>query len=152
LAFFGKVARNQSADASQARLGTWTANGEQMAREAADLAVKNSLIKNGIDVLVAKVKYNEKMLQGDAGKALTAATLSFASKATVFASRVFCANGNTCASSTEKTYSFAADTLKLASQTASCFDNQAPKCVEALKSGLKQTNLVFKYYGISFLI
>lgn len=53
LAHFGKVAQLQAADANEARSGMWTSNGDAMAREAADLAVKNSVIKAQIDVFAA---------------------------------------------------------------------------------------------------
>jgi hypothetical protein len=146
LAFFAKVARIQSGDANAVRSGQWTANGEQMAREAADIAVKNSLVKTGIDVLVAKVKYNEKVVQGESGKALTQAALGFASKATVFASKLFCSNGPSCSTTTERVYSFTADTLKLASQLPSCLEGKPEKCADSIKSSSKIVDLILKYF------
>jgi Ig-like domain from next to BRCA1 gene len=145
LAFFGKVALNQLGDADIARSGQWTSNGEKMAIEARDVAVKNSLIKTGIDTLVAKVKLNDKLSNGAAMKAVAQATLGFASKATVFASKLFCANFGSCSPNTEIAYSFTSETLKLASQLPSCLDGTIDKCADALKGSAKLYDLVQKY-------
>jgi len=137
LVFFGRTARQMEGDANGARTGAWTANGERWGREAADLAVKNSLLKNGIDVLVAKVRYNAEVAKGDRGKALTKATLGLLKEGTVFASRVFCANGGSCSPGTESSYKFVAESLKVAAQVPACADRNAAKCVEAIRSVAK---------------
>jgi hypothetical protein len=147
LAHFGAIALNQSGDANTARSGSATINGEQMAREAADIAVKSSLIKTGVDALVAKVKLNEKVFKGEAGKAVVQASLSFASKATIFASKVFCANGQTCSPETTTLYSLTADSLKLASQLPSCLDLKGDKCADSLKTSAKLFDLVRKTFN-----
>lgn len=146
LGFFGKVSREMAGDANAARSGGWTANGDQYAAEAIDLAAKNSAIKNGIDVLVAKVKFNDKLKAG--GKALASASITLSAKGVAFAGTVFCPqNTSSCASDTIKMYGFVSDSLKLVSQAVACIDGKGNKCVDAVKTSLKQSNIVLKWFG-----
>ncbi|RVU43759.1 hypothetical protein [Rubrivivax rivuli] len=147
LAFFGRTARQMEHDASAARAGPWTVNGERWGREAADLAVKSSLVKAGVDLLVAKAAYNVELARGESGKALSKAAAGVLKEGAVFASRLFCSNGSACSPATESTYTFVAESLKLVAQVPACAERNVVKCADAVRSTAKLFDLVRSLSG-----